>query len=101
MLMVPIALFLFYGIMSPIYYHLLKDKMSNQTAFAVTWVTAPFLASYPYLSSYLYILPIILALNIIGYILIIKKSYKYIYNGLLFLTASVITILFFKLLPYI
>uniref|UniRef100_A0A2U9IVI1 Uncharacterized protein n=1 Tax=Metallosphaera hakonensis JCM 8857 = DSM 7519 TaxID=1293036 RepID=A0A2U9IVI1_9CREN len=101
MLVVPMALFLFYGIFSPIYYYLLKDKMSNQLAFVVTWVTAPFLASYPYLISNLSILLPIIIINIIGYLLIIRKEYKYIHNGLLFLTAFVITILFFKLLPYI
>ncbi|EHP68382.1 hypothetical protein MetMK1DRAFT_00028140 [Metallosphaera yellowstonensis MK1] len=101
MSLLPIAVFIVYGILSPLYYRLLRGKLSNEVAFLVTWVTAPFLASYPFFYSDLVVLLVLLMINLVGYLLIIKHRYKYIYNGIIFLLVPVVTILIFKLLTFI
>ncbi|MBW9140305.1 MAG: hypothetical protein K1T65_01090 [Candidatus Aramenus sp.] len=87
---------LVYGLLSPIYFRLLKGKLSNEKGFYVVWVTAPFLASYFYLSSSILYVPLI-AINTLGYYLVYKGITSHISDGLLFLLTSVIIMLFYKL----
>ncbi len=87
---------LIYGILSPLYFRVLKGKLSNERAFYVVWVTAPFLASYFYLPSLFLFLPLI-AVNALGYYLVYRGRTSHISDGLLFLLTSVIIMLFYKL----
>jgi hypothetical protein len=84
-----------YGILTPLYYNLLKGKLTNEKAFLITWYTAPFLISYFYTK--LGIIPIIIFFHLFCYILIIYNKFKYIKSGYILIALSIIMILFNKL----
>lgn len=83
-----------YGILTPVYARILRGKISNEKAFYITWVTAPFLVAYFYLQTIM-TLPILIFFNIIGYVITLNKKYKFL--SPLLLTASILCQLIYSL----
>ncbi|MEM4114695.1 MAG: hypothetical protein QXP59_01605 [Saccharolobus sp.] len=90
-------IFLIYGILSPIYFSILKNKISNEKLFLLAWVLAPHLVSIAYSPSLLILFLILLSLfsNIL---LIHENKFKIIYSGSTFLIMAVIIQIFIN--PY-
>ena len=90
-------IFLIYGILSPIYFSVLKNKISNEKLFLLVWALAPHLVSIVYSPSLLILFLILLSLfsNIL---LIHKNKFKIIYSGSTFLIMAVIIQIFIN--PY-
>jgi len=88
-------IFIIYGLLSPIYFRILRGRLSNEKYFLTAWITAPYLVSYFYCNIFLIFLLAIF--NILGYILLIANKTKHLYDGLLFFISAVIIVLFYKL----
>ncbi|AHC51639.1 hypothetical protein SUSAZ_06590 [Sulfolobus acidocaldarius SUSAZ] len=83
---------LFYGILTPIYQVILREKISNVKGFYLAWITAPFLVGYFFYSTLVEVF-LLLIFNVIGYIIVLKNKYKYIFPLLLF-SAVIIQIFY-------
>ncbi len=88
-------IFFIYGILSPIYYIILKDKVSNERAFLTAWILAPHLVSFVYSKSIL--LDILLIISLFcDFILLYKNALKVIYSGSPFLVIAIVIQIFLK-----
>jgi|GEM_PF-385568 hypothetical protein len=86
-------IFFVYGILSPIYFELLRNKISNEKLFLIAWTLAPHLVGIIYSTSFLAIVIIILSL-IFNLAFIYKNMFKIIYSGSTFLLMSIIIQIF-------
>ncbi|MEM0173847.1 MAG: hypothetical protein QXV69_00765 [Sulfolobaceae archaeon] len=85
--------FFIYGILTPLYYYILKGKLSNEKAFIITWITAPHLINYFY-SNNLFQYLIVSISYILNILIIYFNKRKLIINGSTLLGAGVIIALF-------
>ncbi|BDB97787.1 hypothetical protein SACC_08040 [Saccharolobus caldissimus] len=86
-------IFFVYGILSPIYFEILRNKISNEKLFLIAWTSAPHLVGIIYSTSFLAIVIIILSL-IFNLAFIYKNMFKIIYSGSTFLLMSIIIQIF-------
>jgi len=90
-------IFFIFGILTPIYHTILKGKLSNETAFIITWVTTPHLVSYFYYMTIFEFLTIIIS-YILNLLLIYFNKKRYIINGSTLLIVGIIIALFNNLI---
>lgn len=90
-------IFLIYGILSPVYFAILKGKLSNEKAFLFTWTLSPFIISYVYNCIFTFYYILIISNFIFVYASLNDKLSKYLWNGVLFLVLAFLIEFIYKI----
>ncbi len=96
MFIVPLV-FLIYGILSPIYFTILKGKLSNERAFLLAWTLSPFIISYVYDCIFIFYYILVLSNIIFIYMILNEKLRRYLWNGVPFLLLAFLIEFIYKI----
>jgi hypothetical protein len=94
MWIIPLS-FAIYGALTPLYMRVGKGKLSNRKAFLMAWTTCPFFISYVYSPVEPQLL-ILIALNVIFYVLILKGLERYLSTGIALMATAVLLALVYN-----